>query len=118
MTAMSVQPVWWTLSYTAARAVVAYDGHSREMILAFKHGDQTHLTTTFGPWLGRVDQPHQAHGYSDGGAGTVASPALVAAALQPSRVISPRDLAKREGLSFRPDILRRQRTTVPYHKGI
>ncbi len=41
-------------SYDSARAVFAYDDVSRAMILAFKHGDQTHLTTSFIPWMIRA----------------------------------------------------------------
>lgn len=37
--------------YNKARSSVVYDDASRELILAFKHGDQTHLTLTFIPWL-------------------------------------------------------------------
>lgn len=37
--------------YTEARAAVVYDEQSRNLILAFKHADQTHLTVTFTPWL-------------------------------------------------------------------
>ena len=38
-------------SYGRARASLVYDDSSRPLILAFKHGDQTHLTVTFAPWL-------------------------------------------------------------------
>jgi predicted amidophosphoribosyltransferase len=37
--------------YHRARSVLAYNDDSRKLILAFKHGDQTHLTLSFGPWL-------------------------------------------------------------------
>lgn len=40
--------------YEAARAAVIYDDTSRDLVLAFKHADQTHLTTTFTPWLQTV----------------------------------------------------------------
>lgn len=40
--------------FNRARAVFTYEEVSREMILGFKHGDQTHLTTTFIPWLVRT----------------------------------------------------------------
>lgn len=42
--------------FDCARSVLAYDDISREMILSFKHGDKTHLTATFIPWLHRVAQ--------------------------------------------------------------
>ena len=37
--------------YAQARASLVYDDASRALILGFKHGDQTHLTVTFAPWL-------------------------------------------------------------------
>ena len=37
--------------YSRARSSLVYDDASRSLILAFKHGDQTHLTVTFAPWL-------------------------------------------------------------------
>ena len=37
--------------YHQARSSLVYDDASRSLILAFKHGDQTHLTVTFAPWL-------------------------------------------------------------------
>ncbi len=38
-------------AYTKARASLVYDDASRDLILGFKHGDQTHLTVTFAPLL-------------------------------------------------------------------
>lgn len=40
--------------FDRARAVLAYDDASRDMLLGFKHGDQTHLIRTFLPWLVRA----------------------------------------------------------------
>jgi ComF family protein len=40
--------------FDQARTVLAYNEPSRAMILAFKHGDQTHLITSFVPWLERA----------------------------------------------------------------
>lgn len=37
--------------YTSARAPLKYDEASRDLILAFKHGDQTHYVRSFMPWL-------------------------------------------------------------------
>ncbi len=45
--------------FDAARSVFVYDDVSRSMILAFKHGDQTHLTTSFVPWMVRVIEDFQ-----------------------------------------------------------
>ncbi|MDY0029005.1 MAG: ComF family protein [Pseudobdellovibrionaceae bacterium] len=42
--------------YFRARSVFVYDDASRDLVLAFKHGDQTHLTVTFGPLLVRVGE--------------------------------------------------------------
>lgn len=40
--------------YNQSRSAVVYDEVSRNLILAFKHGDQTHLSLTFVPWLKRA----------------------------------------------------------------
>ena len=40
--------------FDGARAVFSYDSGSCDMILAFKHGDQTHLTASFVPWMTRA----------------------------------------------------------------
>ena len=40
-----------TKPYRRARAARTYTDESRKLILAFKHGDQTHLTVTFAPML-------------------------------------------------------------------
>ncbi|MBU0800823.1 MAG: ComF family protein [Alphaproteobacteria bacterium] len=37
--------------YASARAALAYDDGSRNLILRFKHADQTHVVFTFIPWL-------------------------------------------------------------------
>jgi len=37
-----------------ARAAVIYDDSSRDMVLGFKHGDQTHAAPFFTPWLARA----------------------------------------------------------------
>jgi ComF family protein len=39
--------------YGRARAVFAYDDHSRRLILAFKHADKLHGMPAFGQWLAR-----------------------------------------------------------------
>ncbi len=41
-------------AFDHARSVMTYDDISRDMILAFKHGDQTHLVATFTPWIARI----------------------------------------------------------------
>ncbi|MEM8833961.1 MAG: ComF family protein [Pseudomonadota bacterium] len=37
--------------YNQARAALIYDDASRDIVLGFKHGDQTHAVPTFMPWL-------------------------------------------------------------------
>ena len=37
--------------YTSARAALIYDDGCRDLILRFKHGDQTHAVKAFMPWL-------------------------------------------------------------------
>jgi ComF family protein len=37
-----------------ARAVLRYDKNSRRLVLALKHGDQTHLAQAFGRWMQRI----------------------------------------------------------------
>ena len=41
-------------SWDRARAVLRYDKHSRRLVLALKHGDQTHLAGAFGRWMQRA----------------------------------------------------------------
>jgi len=41
-------------AFAAARAALAYDGPSRDLILAFKHGDHTHYGPAFVSWLARA----------------------------------------------------------------
>jgi ComF family protein len=41
-------------SWDRARAVLRYDRHSRRLVLALKHGDQTHLARAFGRWMHRA----------------------------------------------------------------
>lgn len=41
-------------SFSRARAAFAYDGESRGLILAFKHGDRTDAAPVFGVWLMRA----------------------------------------------------------------
>ena len=40
-------------SFAKARSALRYDDASRELILAFKHGDRTELAPTFGTWMSR-----------------------------------------------------------------
>jgi ComF family protein len=40
--------------FRKARAVLAYDDHSRDAVLALKHGDRTDAAPAFGAWLARA----------------------------------------------------------------
>lgn len=40
--------------FRTARAALKYDEASRPLILAFKHGDKTHMAAAFAPWLSRA----------------------------------------------------------------
>ncbi|MBO6827876.1 MAG: ComF family protein, partial [Sneathiella sp.] len=40
--------------FKIARSAFQYDEHSRKMILAFKHGDQTDQAAAFGSWMHRA----------------------------------------------------------------
>lgn len=41
-------------AYDRARAVFSYDDHSRDLVLAFKHGDHTETAPALGAWLARA----------------------------------------------------------------
>ena len=41
-------------SWQRARAVMRYDKHSRQLVLALKRGDRTHLAKALGPWMRRA----------------------------------------------------------------
>ncbi|NCC21746.1 MAG: ComF family protein [Alphaproteobacteria bacterium] len=43
-----------TPPFARARAALAYDDASRELVLRFKHGDQTHAVLAFLPWIKRA----------------------------------------------------------------
>lgn len=43
-------------TYHQARSALVYDDASRDLVLAFKHGDKTHYITGFLPWLKRAGQ--------------------------------------------------------------
>ncbi len=95
--------------YKRARSALVYDDASRDLILAFKHGDQTHLTLTFVPWLkvaGRVfledcDMivPVPLHWRR-----------LLKRRYNQSALIAQK-LAKETNLHYAPDILKRTRHT-------
>lgn len=41
-------------AYDAARAAVAYDDASRDLVLGFKHADRTHLAPAFARWMAQA----------------------------------------------------------------
>ncbi len=92
-------------SYHRARSPLVYDDASRDLILAFKHGDQTHLTLTFVPWL------------KTAGAGFLKDcDMIVPVPLHWRRLLKRRynqsaliaqKLAKETNLTYAPDILKR-----------
>jgi ComF family protein len=43
--------------FARARSCLVYDDNSRPLILAFKHGDKTHLSVTFAGWLQQAAEP-------------------------------------------------------------
>ena len=38
-------------AFDTARSAIVYDDHSKDLILRFKHADQTHMARAFIPWL-------------------------------------------------------------------
>lgn len=93
-----------------ARSALVYDDNSRQMILGFKHGDQTYAVRTFMPWLVRAGS-----GYWP------AAPLLVPVPLHRWRLLRRRynqsalltqALGRELGLASLPDALLRVRATV------
>lgn len=96
-------------AFSRTRAALLYDDSSRDMILRFKHGDQTHAVTTFAPWLARAGQ-HVLEG----------ADMIVPVPLHRWRLLARRynqaallaaAVAKRTGLVHLPDALIRNRAT-------
>ncbi len=96
--------------FFAARAAVAYDDGSRELILRFKHGDQTHVVHSFIPWLRRAGRDMLAD-----------ADMLLPVPLHRGRLLRRRynqsaliaaALARDTGLPWLPDALRRTKATA------
>lgn len=96
--------------YTRARASLVYDDASRALILAFKHGDQTHLTVTFTPWL-KTAGAELLH------AGSILVPVplhwfrLLRRRYNQAALLA-RHLSTVSGCTCWPDLLRRRKNTV------
>ncbi|MET1026624.1 MAG: ComF family protein [Dongiaceae bacterium] len=96
--------------YARARAVLAYDEGSRDLILAFKHADRTDLAPPFARWMARS------------GADLLAEADLITAVpLHWRRLLFRRYnqaallaviLGRSAGLPVLPDLLQRRRATV------
>lgn len=95
--------------FASARAALAYDDASRQMILKFKHADQTHAVQAFLPWLRRA-----------GAQMLEKADIIVPVPLHPFRLLQRRynqaallaqALAKSSGLPYIPEALRRSRAT-------
>lgn len=95
--------------YRSARAALAYDEESRKMILGFKHGDQTHITHSFTPWLRRAGRDML------GGADLIMPVPLHRWRLLRRRynqsALLAATLARATGKTWLPDTLRRVRAT-------
>ena len=95
--------------YDRARSVLRYDDGSRDLVLAFKHGDRTDSAPLFGRWLANAGDE-----LLDG------EPLLVPVPLHPSRLFARRynqsallcaSLARIAGLEWSAEGLARRRRT-------
>lgn len=96
-------------AFERARAAVAYDEHSRGLILAFKHGDRTELAELFARWLSRSAADLLAD-----------ADVIVPVPLHPLRLLArrynqaaeiARALGRRSEARYLPDALVRKRDT-------
>ena len=96
-------------AFARARAACLYDDHSRDLILQFKHADRLDLAPLLASWIGRAaaDLIFEAD-------------AVVPVPLHPGRLFRrrynqsaeiARPLARRYGLAFLPDALKRRKAT-------
>jgi ComF family protein len=94
-------------AFARARAAVVYDEHSRDLVLQFKHADRTDLAGLFCGWIGRAAAELLAE-----------ADAVVPVPMHPARLLRrrynqaaeiARPLARRHGLAYLPDALRRTR---------
>lgn len=94
-------------AYARVRAGCFYDQHSRDLILQFKHADRTELGRMFALWLGRAAAELLAD-----------ADAVTPVPLHRTRLLGrrynqaaeiARPLARRAGVAYLPDALRRTR---------
>lgn len=101
--------------FDKVRAVFVYDDASRNLILKFKHGDQTHIAPAFARWLVRAGDPF----WPD--VDIVAPVPLHRLRLWTRRynqaALLSREVAIRTGKPHIPDLLERRRAT-PSQKGL
>jgi len=102
-------------AFDAARAAVAYNDASRQLILGFKYGDKLHAVDTFTPWLLRAGEKLLAS------CDVIVPVPLHARRLwkrrfNQSALLAAR-LAKAAGKTHIPDALLRLRATIP-QKGL
>ncbi len=95
--------------YDRARAVLRYDSHSRDLVIAFKHRDRTDAAPAYGRWMARAG----AELLAEGGL-------IVPVPLHRRRLIARRynqsaelahALSRESGLHCAPDLLVRVRAT-------
>ncbi|MGH1403466.1 MAG: ComF family protein [Alphaproteobacteria bacterium] len=96
--------------FDSARTALRYNDVSRDLILGFKHGDKTHIVSSFVPWLTRA-----------GGVLFERADYLIPVPLHPWRLLSRRynqaaimsaALSKACGVEDLPSALRRTRSTA------
>jgi ComF family protein len=96
-------------AFAAARAACLYDEAARDPILKLKHADRPDLGALFATWIGRAARELIAE-----------ADAVAPVPLHPLRLIKrrynqaaeiARPLARREGLTYLPDVLIRGRAT-------
>lgn len=100
--------------YDRHRAALVYDDDSREIILKFKHADQTHMVRAITPWMMAAGREFFAQ--------EPPYDAVIPVPLHYFRLVKRRynqagilaqAIARTTGRPFRADILKRVRATVP-----
>ena len=95
--------------WSQGRAALVYGGKARELVLALKHGDRLDIAPPAAVWMARVAEPLLQD-----------SPLVCPVPLHWSRLLKrrynqsavlARALARRAGLQYCPDLLRRHRRT-------